>query len=522
MDEDLSVKNVKNIKNVVVTDCLLSLEQFIAITKYKAKLEFSDEFAKRVIKSRSIIERFLEEDRLIYGVTTGFGENVRYTILPEDAVRLQKNIVRSHACAVGEPLKEEEEVRSILLLMILNTGKGHSGISLETLKLIKDFLNNNIIPFAPGEGSVGYIGVEAHIALTFMGEGYILKNKEKVESIKILNEYNLKPVEFGCKEGLSLVNGSMTVTALAVLALYEMIVAMKNIEIAGALVYEGLKGTVKALDLRIHKAKKHIEQVCSAENMIKILQNSEISEKFIDDKVQDAYCLRAMPQINGSCKKIIKEAYEVIINEMHSSSDNPELFSENNIDEALMCGNFDGSFVGSHADMLCMAASIIGNLVERCTDRMVNRNLNGGLPAFLVAKPGLNNGFMIPQYTSAGLLNEIKVLSHPSTIDSISTCANQEDPVSMGYFAAKKALIVSKKLQYMVAIEIMVSLQAIDLLKPLKQSPTTKKVHDYIRETVPMLEEDRYIYPDIEYIFEQVREMTIVDIVEKEIGELKF
>jgi len=187
-----------------------------------------------------------------------------------------------------------------------------------------------------------------------------------------------------------------------------------------------------------------------------------------------------------------------------------------------MCGNFDGSFVGSHADMLCMAASIIGNSVERCTDRMVNRNLNGGLPAFLVLNPGLNNGYMIPQYTSAGLLGEIKVLSHPSTIDSISTCANQEDPVSMGYFASKKALMAAKKLQYMVAIEIMVSLQAIDLLKPLKQSPVTEKVHDYIRKTVSMLNEDRYLYPDIEYILKQIQEMKIVAIVENEIGTLEL
>ncbi len=521
MCEEISIKNVKNIKKVIITDCLISLEQFIAVTKYNAEVEFSNTFIENVTKSRNIIERFLDENKLIYGVTTGFGENVRYKISSKDAVQLQKNIVRSHACAVGEPLKHEE-IRAILLMMILNTGKGHSGISQEILILIKEFLNKDIIPFAPGEGSVGYLGVEAHIALTLMGEGYILNNNNKVNTMDVLNEHNLSPVELGCKEGLSLLNGSMTVTALALLALYEMIIAMKNIEIAGSLAYEALKGTTKALDPRIHRAKKHKEQIYSAENMRKMLAGSEISEKFINDKVQDAYSLRAMPQINGACKKLIKEAYEVIIDEMHSSSDNPELFSENDIDEALMCGNFDGSFAGSHADMLCIAASIIGNLVERCTDRMVNRNLNGGLPAFLVTKPGINNGFMIPQYTSAGLLNEIKVLSHPSTIDSISTCANQEDPVSMGYFAAKKALQVSSKLQYMAAIEIMVSLQAIDLLKPLKQSPVTKKVHDYIRQTVSMLEEDRYIYADIEYIFEQVKEATIIDVVEKEIGELKF
>ncbi|MGD9569541.1 MAG: histidine ammonia-lyase [Sedimentibacter sp.] len=518
---ELTVKNVKSIKTVIITDCLLSLEEFIAIVKYKAKVIFSKEFIANVIKSRNIIERFLKEEKIIYGVTTGFGENVRYTISTRDAAQLQKNIVRSHACAVGSPL-DKEQVRAILLMMILNTGKGHSGITIDTLELIRQFLNNDIIPFAPGEGSVGYLGVEAHIALTFMGEGYILKNNEKVPSLEVLKEYNLEPVEFGCKEGLSLLNGTMTVTALAILALYEMIVAMKNIEIAGALVYEALRATTKALDPRIHNAKKHSEQITSAENMLKILNNSEISIKHMNDKVQDAYALRAMPQINGSCKKLIKEAYEVIMNEMHSSSDNPEIFSEDDIDEALMCGNFDGSYVGSHADMLCIAASIIGNLVERCTDRMVNRNLNDGLPAFLVAKPGLNNGFMIPQYTLAGLLGEIKVLTHPSTIDSISTSANQEDPVSMGYFASKKSLIAAKKLQYMVAIEFMVSLQAIDLLKPLKQSPVTEKVHDFIRQKVPMLVEDRYIYPDIEYILKQIQEMTIVDIVEDEIGELKF
>lgn len=518
---ELSIANVKKIKQVFITDCLLSLEEFIAIVKYKAVIEFSDKFIINVNKSRSIIDRFLKENRIVYGVTTGFGDNVRYTISDKDAVLLQKNIVRTHACSVGEPL-DNEQVRAILLMMILNTGKGHSGISIETLELIRQFLNNNIIPFAPGEGSVGYLGVEAHIALTLMGEGFILKDNKKVNSVEVLQEYKLNPVEFGCKEGLSLLNGTMTVTALAMLALYEMIVAMKNIEVSGALVYEALRGTIKALDPRIHNAKKHIEQKSSAENMLRMLENSEISNTYIDSKVQDAYVLRAMPQINGSCKRLIKEAYEVFMNEMHSSSDNPQIFSEDGKDDVLMCGNFDGSYVGSHADMLCMAASIIGNLVERCTDRIVNRNLNEGLPAFLVSNAGLNNGYMIPQYTSAALLGEIKVLSHPSTIDSISTCANQEDPVSMGYFASKKALVAAKKLQYMVSIEFMVSLQAIDLLKPLKQSPVTEKVHAYIRKAVPMLNEDRYLYPDIEYILKLIQEMEIVDIVENEIGVLNF
>ena len=233
--------------------------------------------------------------------------------------------------------------------------------------------------------------------------------------------------------------------------------------------------------------------------------------------------MRSMAQIHGAAKKLIKEAYEVIVNEMHSISDNPEIFAEGEHDGvALMCGNFDGSFVGSHADMLSMACAIVGNLVERGTDRMVNRNLNDGLPAFLVSNPGLNSGFMIPQYTAAGLMNEIKHLAIPVTIDSIPTCANQEDPVSMAYYASKKAGDCARKLQYVTAIEIYVALQAMDFLKPLEPAPVMAKVRDYIRQQVPFVENDRFLYPDMEYIYGLVKDSTLVDLVEQEIGELEF
>lgn len=248
------------------------------------------------------------------------------------------------------------------------------------------------------------------------------------------------------KEGLSMLNGTITVTAMGLLALYESVITMQNVEIAGALCYEALRGTDRELDPRIHAAKKHDEQIAAASNLRRMLSGSEIGEKYRNSKVQDAYVMRSMAHIHGAAKKLISEAYEVIVNEMHSVSDNPEIFAEGEDDGvALMCGNFDGSFVGSHADMLAMAAAIAGNLVERGTDRMVNRNLNDGLPAFLVSNPGLNSGFMIPQYTAAGLMNEIKHLAVPATIDSIPTCAGQEDPVSMGYYASKKALMGVKK-----------------------------------------------------------------------------
>ena len=519
---NISVREARTIKTVCLTDCQPSLNEFIAVAKYHARLEFSAEMKNVVRSNRQLLDRFLEEGRIIYGVTTGFGENVRFTIKPEEAEQLQKNIIRTHSVAVGEPLTEVQ-ARAVMLQTILNAGQGHSGIQLETLELIRQMLNKNLIPWAPSEGSVGYLGVEAHLAMAYLGEGKIFENEKPLPALDILTKHGLKPIALSYKEGLSMTNGTITVTALGLLALYDSITTMQNAEIACGLCFEALRGTTKALDPRIHQAKKHEEQANSADNLRRILNGSAIAEKYLNARVQDCYVMRSMAHIEGAAKKLIKEAYEVIINEIHSISDNPEIFATSDDNgEALMCGNFDGSFVGSHADMISMACAIIGNLIERGTDRMVNRNLNEGLPAFLVKNPGLNSGFMIVQYTAAGLMNEIKHLAIPVTIDSIPTCANQEDPVSMAYYASKKAMKAVQKLQYMVALEIYVALQAIDFLKPLTPSPANKKILDYVRETVPFVENDRYLYPDIEYIYGQVQDCKFIDMIEDSIGELKF
>lgn len=519
---NMSVKNARSIQTVTITDCMLSLEEFIAVAKYGAKVEFAPEMIETVNANRKLLDKFLKEGRIIYGVSTGFGENVRYTISPEDANTLQENIVRTHSVAVGEPL-DREQARAVMLMTILNGGKGHSGIRIETLDLIRQMLNLDIYPWAPGEGSVGYLGVEGHLAMAYIGEGKIYDHGELLPAAEVLAKYGLTPLKLSYKEGLSMLNGTITVTAMALLALYESVITMQNAEIAGALCYEALRGTDKELDPRIHAAKKHNEQIAAANNLRRMLSGSEICDKYRDAKVQDAYVLRSMAHIHGAGKRLISEAYDVIVSEMHSISDNPEIFAEGENDGvALMCGNFDGSFVGSHADMLAMAAAIVGGVVERGTDRMVNRNLNDGLPAFLVSNPGLNSGFMIPQYTSASLMNEIKHLAIPATIDSISTCANQEDPVSMAYYASKKALASMKKLQYVTAIEIYTALQAMDFLKPLEPSPVLGKLRDFVRKTVPFVDNDRYLYPDIAYITDRVRDCTLVDLVENEIGALEF
>lgn len=519
----------KEIEEVVLTRDFITLDEYMAVVRYGAVISADDSFMNDVRRGRALIDRFLSENRAVYGVTTGFGENVRFAISPEDAIELQKRIVRSHSVAVGDPLPEEQ-VRAIMLQMILNARAGRTGLSEETITALMEFLNKDVYPFAPGEGSVGYLSVEGHIVMSLIGEGYMINDVgDEVPAADELKEAGIKPVELKCKEGLSLLNGTISVTALAAIALFDAKNNMKNIEICGALVYEALRGTVKALDERIMKAKNHPEAVSAAKALRDLLSGSGIAEHNKDRKVQDSYVLRAMPQLIGSAIRLVDEAEKVIMEEINGTSDNPELFVDD--DEVLMCGNFDGSYVGSHADMLGMAAAIIGNFLHSSINRTVDRNLNDGLPAFLVADPGLNNGFMIPQYTAAGLEHEIRQLAQPSTNDSITTCASQEDPVSFGYDASKNAIAAQEKLAQMTAISFLTSLQAIDILKvmgdpadggkPIQdQSPALASVYDYVRSTIPYVDQDRYIYPDIELMTEYVEEGSVVDIIEKQGIEL--
>lgn len=377
---NIQLKDPKTIQRVILTDCRNGLDEFMAVVRFHAESEFSPEFCDNINRNRALIDRFLAENRAVYGVTTGFGENVRYAIPPEDAQQLQKNIVRSHACAVGEPLSEEK-ARAVMLMTILNAGKAHSGIRLDTLELIRQMLNRNIIPYAPSEGSVAYLSVEAHLAHTYIGEGTVLKEGKRLPAAEVLKENGLEPLTLGCKEGLSMLNGTITVTAMGLIAAYDAVLAMKNVELAGALCYEALRGTIKALDPRIHANKDHVEQQRCAANLLRMLEGSEISEKYRDVKVQDSCLLRAMPQVEGAAWCLVDEACRAIVAEMHSVSDNPELF-ETGDGVALMCGNFDGTYVGTHADMLSMAAAVAGTQVERSIARMVDRNLNDGLPSW--------------------------------------------------------------------------------------------------------------------------------------------
>lgn len=517
--------NPKAVTRVTLTtDRDVTLEEFVAVARYGAEVVFAEDYSARIKKSRAIIDRFLAENRLIYGVTTGFGENVRYVIPPEEAAELQRNIVRSHACSVGRPLAEEQ-VRAIQFQQILNTGQGVSGISFELIDLIRQTLNAKVTPYAPGEGSVGYLGVEGHLTLLLMGEGRAYYQGELLAGGEALKRAGLAPVELRCKEGLSLLNGSTSPTGLAVLALYDAMMAAKTLDIVGAVTYEALKATIMGCDERLHSVKRHSEQQESAKILRDLLADSEIMAKYKHARVQDPYVLRCTAHLHGAGKRLIKQAYENIWEEALSCSDNPIIHpgGPGQEETPLMGGNFDGSYVGSGSDIICIAAGLLAKTSERRGDRMVNRFFNNGLPAFLVKNPGLNNGYMIPQYTAAGLVNEIKMLSYPATVDNVPTCANQEDPVSMAYTAAKKAYEAARKLQYVVAIELMIALQALDLSEDgLASATPVRKLREHLRKEVPTVEVDRYFEPDMELLYQKVRSGEILDFTEAETGRLPF
>ncbi|MEL7939522.1 MULTISPECIES: HAL/PAL/TAL family ammonia-lyase [Pseudomonas] len=505
----------RTISQVVLDDAAPSLDEFIAVARYSAKVSFSDAYRERVSRSRRLIERFLAENRLVYGVTTGFGDNVRHVISPEDAATLQVNIVRSHAVSVGEPLNREQ-VRAIQLMILVSLGKGYSGVRMVLLEQIAGLLNHDVLPFAPGEGSVGYLGPEGHLALVLLGEGRAsVAGGDWVDGASALRQVGMQPLALQCKEGLAMLNGTTSVTAIAALAQYNANQAAEVADVAAALSLEALRGTVRAFDARYHAVKAHAEQAATARRLLRLLGDSRLAQENIDYRLQDVYSLRAIPQVHGASRHFIASAQACLDAEIRSSGDNPVICPSGDDDGLAISGaNFDGSYIGIAADTLCNAMTNLAKISERRTDRMVNSHFSE-MPAFLVRNPGLNSGYMIVQYTAAGLLGEMKVLSQPATVDSVSTCGNQEDPVSFAYNAAVKAYQVSRKLESVLAIEVMVGCQALEFHDVGKASSATRALYDLVRSRVPSVEQDRAFYPDMVAVTEQLRSGELLACVER-------
>ncbi len=504
---------------VITLGTPLNLEQFIQIARYGAQVEFSEEYRQRVTRARQLIEKAIGEDRVMYGVTTGFGSLSTRVINKTEAEQLQRNIVLSHSTSVGAPYTAEE-ARATMLMVLQNVGQGHSGVRLEVLELLRAMLNRNVVPWMPREGSVGYLSPEAHMALVLIGEGQAYAGDELLPGKAALERAGLNPMPLGAKEGLALVSGTTSVTALGSLALYDMINAAKSADIIGALSLETLKGVLRAFDPRVMSVRPHPEQGGSADNVRRILADSGVLKHYEGKRLQDALSLRCIPQLHGAAKKTFYDAKKTVEIEINSCCDNPIIWDMDGDADVISACNCDSAYVGVAMDSAAIACTMLAKMSERRNNRIIDESLSG-YPAFLVGNPGLNSGLMIPQYSQAGLLNDMRILSTSAVIDNTPTCCNQEDYVAMGYNASKKAIQVVEKLEYILAIELLSGYQAQQFLDPeLSRSPATARVLEEVGGHVPVMKEDMFLYPHIEYLRGLIHSGELVRLVEGVVGPL--
>lgn len=496
---------------------------------HHAKLTLSKQALRNVKESRAQIERWLAHNATIYGVTTGFGEFSTVRVDRSNLEQLQKNLIYSHAVGAGDPIPDEV-VRAMMVLRINTLAKGYSGIRPETLEVLLRMFNAGIIPVIPSQGSVGASGdlVQlAHLVLAMMGKGTVKLNGKKVSAETALRKAKISPVTLTAKEGLALINGTQMMTAYTALAVYEAIQLSKLIDIAASVTVEALKGTPRAFDARLHRLRPLRGQIDCATNMRQLLRKSEIRRSHLhgDPRVQDAYSIRCIPQVHGASRDAIRYVHDVISIELNSANDNPLVFPKEGVH--IEGGNFHGQPVALAADFLAIALSEFANISERRIERLVNGSLSG-LPRFLTTKGGVNSGMMIAQYTAASLVSENKILSHPASVDSIPTSANQEDHNSMGSISAQKVYRVLKNAQTVVAIEFLTACQGLDFsrIHPRKKHIMragigAQAAYDFIREHVAHLEHDRVLYDDVQTILGLIRDESIISYVEKQAGRLK-
>lgn len=495
---------------IIIEDGDLTLDEFILVSRFNEKVSLSENTKKRIEKSRWLLENAAKKDTPVYGVNTGFGKFSEIKISRDKLKTLQRNLIISHACGVGSPMKEEE-VRGLILLRLNALARGYSGIRLSVIELMVDFLNKGITPFIPEKGSLGASGdlaPLAHMALSLIGEGECFFKGEKITSKEALEATDLKEVELLEKEGLALINGTQALTSTGALALFDAMKLYKLSNMSGALSLEALRGVKTAFDLRLHKVRGQKGQIEVAGEILKLVDGSSLLTSQNEIRVQDAYSLRCIPQVHGAVKDILDFALEKVLIEMNAVTDNPIILSEN---EIYSCGNFHGEPMALVFDYLAIAISELANISERRIERLVNYQLND-FPAFLAPIGGLNSGFMIPQYTAASLVSENKVLAHPASVDSIPSSANQEDHVSMGNFAARKLREIVFNTEKVLSIEIFTAAQAIDFRKDFSLGAGTKKIYNKIREQVDFINEDKIMYKEIEKVTNIIKNLNYNDL----------
>jgi len=502
----------------------LKIDEVVAVAREGMSVDVTDDAIDRIKRSRELVDRWVAEGRVIYGITTGFGALSHTRINGDQTRELQRNILLSHAAGVGEPLPEEV-VRAIMAVRLHDLSMGYSGVRLETFRQLMAMLNAGICPVVPEKGSVGASGDLAptsHLCLVLIGEGEAFYQGRRMTGAAALEKAGLKPVTLEAGEGLALVNGTQVMTGLQTLVVHDAHRLAKTADIACAMTLEVLMGSDAEFDAKIHQVRPHPGQIDSAANMRLLTQNSPIIHSHEGcSRVQDAYTLRCSPQVHGATRDAIRHVKEVVEIEINSTTTNPLIFTD--VEDFRLGGNFHGQPLALTADYLSIGLAELANISERRVERLVNPQLSD-LPAFLVVREGLNSGFMIAQYTAAALVSENKVLAHPASVDSIPTSANKEDHVSMGTIAARQCREIMFNTERVIAVELLCAAQAVDLVsrqKGLSPGVGTRAAWQTIRDKISYLDSDRQLSLDIESMTAMVRSGEIVAAVESAVGELR-
>lgn len=494
----------------------LTLANLYRIVFDNAEAELPAAARARMDASRTVIDKLIETRTTAYGVNTGFGKMASTHISPEEILRLQLNLVRSHACGVGAPLSEHA-ARAMLALRANALAKGFSGVRPIVVETLIAMLNRGVHPVIPSQGSVGASGdlaPLAHLALVTIGEGVAISQRRSMSGADALRAAGIAPLELHAKEGLALLNGTQAMLALASLALREAVIAVDTADVGAALSLDALQGSPAAFDARIAKLRPHAGQAVSARNIERLNRWSEIRESHRspekDPRVQDPYSLRCAPQVHGAVRDALAYVRSTLSIELNSATDNPLVFADTV--EVISGGNFHGQPLAMAADHLAIALATLGGISERRIEQMTNPQTSQ-LPAFLVREAGLHSGFMILQVTAAALASEMRALAAPHSVDSIPTSANQEDYVSMGMGAARRLEPMLANLRNILAIELLAACQGLDFLAPLRPGPETRKAYEIVRALSRRVDEDRSLAPDIEAVARAVGEGSFSDLV---------
>lgn len=506
---------------VVITGQDLTLEQVEAVARCGAQVELSEQAREAILRSRKVVDDIIAQKKVVYGVTTGFGSFCNTVIATEESKLLQKNLIITHAVGAGNPFPTEV-AKTMMLLRVNNLSKGFSGVRMETVETLIAMINKGVTPVIPEKGSLGASGDLAplsHMVLPMIGLGIAEYNGEVMEGAKAMELAGIPTIELTEKEGLALINGTQAMTSVGALTMIDALNLVKVADVAAALSFEAQQGVIDALQPRMHTVRPHQGQMDTAANVAHLLEGSKNTTHQAEIKVQDAYSLRCCPQVHGASKDAINYVKNKIEIEINSVTDNPIIFGDTM--EGISGGNFHGQPMALSFDFLGIALSELANISERRLERTVNPALSG-LPAYLVENGGLNSGFMIVQYSAAALVSENKVLAHPASVDSIPSSANQEDHVSMGTIAARKACEIMKNVRRVLAMELMCACQAIDLRGNKGLGIGTQPAYDTIREVCPKLVEDRPLYEDINRCEETIINGELIGRVEKAAGQIKF